>query len=55
LRAAALFAEDEEHKRAKLAGKWALLNDLKPRAELAVKSGALVLLLGGDARRALHC
>ena len=44
-----LFAEDDEHKRARnfpeiVAG----LNDLKPRAELAVKSGALVLVLGGD-------
>jgi arginase len=44
-----LFAEDEEHKRARnLPEIVALLNDLKPRAELAVKSGALVLLLGGD-------
>lgn len=44
-----LFADDEEHKRARnipeiVAG----LNDLKPRAELALKSGALVLVLGGD-------
>jgi len=44
-----LFAEDEEHKRARnLPEIVGLLNDLKPRAELAVKSGALVLLLGGD-------
>jgi arginase len=44
-----LFANDDEHKRARnmqeiVAG----LNDLKVRAELAVKSGALVLVLGGD-------
>jgi arginase len=44
-----LFADDDEHKRARnmqeiVAG----LNDLKLRAELAVKSGALVLVLGGD-------
>ena len=44
-----LFADDEEHKRARnmqeiVAG----LNDLKVRAEIAVKSGALVLVLGGD-------
>ncbi|MGB2624597.1 MAG: arginase family protein [Candidatus Acidiferrum sp.] len=44
-----LFADDDEHKRARnmqeiVAG----LNDLKLRAEIAVKSGALVLVLGGD-------
>ncbi|MGB8477027.1 MAG: arginase family protein [Candidatus Acidiferrum sp.] len=44
-----LFADDEEHKRARnmqeiVAG----LSDLKTRAEIAVKSGALVLVLGGD-------
>lgn len=44
-----LFADDDEHKRARnLPEIVALLNDLKPRAELAVKSGALVLVLGGD-------
>ena len=44
-----LFGEDEEHKRARnLPEIVASLNDLKPRAELAVKSGALVLVLGGD-------
>ncbi|MGC0774019.1 MAG: arginase family protein, partial [Candidatus Acidiferrum sp.] len=42
-----LFADDDEHKRARnmqeiVAG----LNDLKVRAEIAVKSGALVLVLG---------
>jgi arginase len=44
-----LFADDDEHRRARnvteiVAG----LTDLKARAELAVKSGALVLVLGGD-------
>ena len=44
-----LFAEDDEHKRARnLTEIVASLNDLKPRAELAVKSGALLLVLGGD-------
>ena len=44
-----LFADDEEHKRARnIPEIVASLNDLKPRAELAVKSGALVLVLGGD-------
>jgi arginase len=44
-----LFANDEEHRRARnLAEIVAGLNDLKTRAELAVKSGALVLVLGGD-------
>jgi arginase len=43
------FADDDEHKRARnvpeiVAG----LNDLKPRAELAIKSGGLVVVLGGD-------
>ena len=44
-----LFADDDEHKRARnLKEIVAGLNDLKLRAELAVKSGALVLVLGGD-------
>ena len=44
-----LFADDDEHKRARnLKEIVAGLNDLKTRAELAVKSGALVLVLGGD-------
>ena len=44
-----LFADDEEHRRARnLQEIVAGLNDLKVRAELAVKSGALVLVLGGD-------
>jgi arginase len=44
-----LFADDEEHRRARnLTEIVAGLNDLKTRAELAVKSGALMLVLGGD-------
>ncbi len=44
-----LFADDDEHKRARnIPEIVASLNDLKPRAELAVKSGGLVLVLGGD-------
>jgi len=44
-----LFADDEEHKRARnIPEIVASLNDLKPRAELGFKSGALVLVLGGD-------
>jgi len=44
-----LFADDDEHKRARnipeiVAG----LNDLKLRAELAAKTGGLILVLGGD-------
>jgi arginase len=44
-----LFADDDEHRRARnLPAIVAGLNDLKARAEIAVKSGALVLVLGGD-------
>ncbi|HUN61705.1 MAG TPA: arginase family protein [Candidatus Sulfotelmatobacter sp.] len=44
-----LFAEDDEHKRARnIPEIVAALNDLKPRAEVAAKSGGLVLVLGGD-------
>src|SRR5258705_5810317 len=44
-----LFADDEEHKRARnIPEIVASLNDLKPRAEIGLKSGALVLVLGGD-------
>ena len=44
-----LFADDDEHKRARnIPEIVASLNDLKPRAELGLKSGALVLVLGGD-------
>ena len=43
------FADDEEHRRARnLTEIVAGLHDLKARAEIAVKSGALVLVLGGD-------
>jgi arginase len=43
------FADDEEHKRARnLPEIVALLNELKPHAETAFKSGALVLVMGGD-------
>ncbi len=44
-----LFADDDEHRRARNVSEIvAGLADLKTRAELAVKSGALVLVLGGD-------
>ena len=44
-----LFADDDEHKRSRnIPEIVASLNDLKPRAELAFKSGALLLVLGGD-------
>jgi len=44
-----LFADDDEHRRARnLKEIVAGLNDLRTRAEVAVKSGALVLVLGGD-------
>ncbi len=44
-----LFADDEEHRRARnLPAIVAGLNDLKVHAEVAIKSGALVLVLGGD-------
>jgi arginase len=43
------FADDDEHRRARnLPEIVAGLNDLKARAEVAVKSGALVLVLGGE-------
>ncbi len=48
------FADDEEHRRARnLQEIVAGLNDLKTRAEVAVKSGALVLVLGGDCVQAI--
>jgi len=48
------FADDEEHRRARnLTEIVAGLNDLKIRAEIAVKSGALVLVLGGDCAQAV--
>ena len=44
-----LFADDDDHKRARnIPEIVAALNDLKPRAELAAKSGGLILVLGGD-------
>jgi arginase len=44
-----MFADDEEHRRARnLPAIVAGLNDLKLQAEVAIKSGALVLVLGGD-------
>lgn len=44
-----LFAADDEHRRARNVNEIvAGLTDLKTRAEIAVKSGALVLVLGGD-------
>ncbi|MGB9420514.1 MAG: arginase family protein [Candidatus Acidiferrum sp.] len=44
-----VFAEDDEHKRARnIPEIVAALNDLKPRAEVGAKSGALVLIIGGD-------
>jgi arginase len=49
-----LFADDEEHRRARNLGEiLAGLNELKARAEVAVKSGALVLVLGGDCAQVL--
>jgi arginase len=48
------FADDEEHRRARnLPEIVAGLNDLKARAEVAVKSGAFVLVLGGDCAEAI--
>jgi arginase len=48
------FADDEEHRRARnLTEIVAGLNDLKARAEIAVKSGALVLVLGGECVQAV--
>ncbi len=44
-----LFADGDDHKRSRNVPEIiASLNDLKPRAELAFKSGALLLVLGGD-------
>lgn len=49
-----LFADDEEHRRARnLPAIVAGLNELKAHAEVAVKSGALVLVLGGDCAQAI--
>jgi arginase len=47
--AARHFADDDEHKRARnIPEIVAALNELKPKAELAAKSGGLLLVLGGD-------
>ena len=52
--AARLFADDEDHRRARnLPEIVAGLHDLRTRAEVAVKSGALVLVLGGDCAQAI--
>jgi arginase len=49
-----LFADDEEHRRARnLPAIVAGLNDLKNHAEIAIKSGALVLVLGGDCAQSI--
>jgi arginase len=49
-----LFADDEEHRRARnLPAIVAGLNDLKIHTEIAVKSGALVLVLGGDCAQSI--
>jgi arginase len=49
-----LFADDEEHRRARnLTEIVAGLNDLKTRAEVAMKTGALVLVLGGECVQAI--
>jgi arginase len=44
-----VFAPDEEHPRARNAGQvLAVLEELRPKVEIAVKSAALPLVLGGD-------
>jgi len=49
-----MFADDEDHRRARnLPTIVAGLNDLKLHAETAIKSGALVLVLGGDCAQAI--
>jgi len=49
-----LFADDEEHRRARnLPAIVAGLNDLKLQTEAAVKSGALLVVLGGDCAQAI--
>jgi arginase len=49
-----LFADDEEHRRARnLPAIVAGLNDLKVHTEAAMKSGALVLVLGGDCAQSI--
>jgi arginase len=49
-----LFADDEDHRRARnLPAIVAGLNDLKVHTEIAMKSGALVLVLGGDCAQSI--
>jgi arginase len=49
-----LFAADDEHPRARnLSAVVAGLNDLRVRVELAVKTGAFVLVLGGECPQAM--
>lgn len=49
-----LFAQDDEHPRARNAAEVvAALNDLRPRVEQGVKTGALLLVLGGECVQAL--
>lgn len=49
-----LFADDDDHPRARnLSAIVAGLNDLRPRVEMAIKSGALPLILGGECIQAL--
>jgi arginase len=49
-----LFADDDEHRRARnLPAIVAGLNDLKTHIEIATKSGALVVVLGGDCAQSI--
>jgi arginase len=49
-----LFADDDEHRRARnLPAIVAGLNELKVHTEVAAKSGALVLVLGGDCAQSI--
>jgi arginase len=49
-----LFADDDEHRRARnLPPIVAGLNDLKTHVEVAIKSGALVVVLGGDCAQSI--
>jgi arginase len=44
-----IFAPDEEHPRTRNVGQvLAMLEELRPKVEVAVKSGALPMILGGD-------
>src|SRR5262249_1738893 len=49
-----LFAEDDEHRRARnLPAIVAGLNELKTHVEVATKTGALVIVLGGDCAQSI--